>query len=107
MPIELSYTTSQEVSAHYHFVTGADADFIDNRAVLTIETYLDESAFKKGAEPLEVRRRTVSGDSYSNYFARSVLQELGKDPVTQAEKYLVNATQEFSSGTIITTPSQG
>jgi len=107
MPIKLNHTTPEQVTASYHVVRGANADFIDNQAKITVETYLSKSAFTGGATPVQTRRRTVSGNAYNNYFGRSVLQKKGKDPVTQAQKYLVNATAEWNSGTIVAPPNQG
>jgi len=101
MPIQMQESTSQNVEASFHVVTGADAKFDQNRAELRIETFVDQTAFEQSADPVLTRRRTVSGDNYVSYFGRSVLQEKGNDPVTQAEKFLTQATQEFGAGTIV------
>jgi len=100
MPIQLEKTTPQQVTASIHVVTAAKADFLSSEARLTIKSYSSRQARDSGASALLTRRRSLRGETYNEYFSRSVLQEQGKDPITQAEKYLIN-TSEFKGGTIV------
>lgn len=101
MPIQKDVSTQHQVSASFHVIKKGVSDFMAESATLTVKSYVSQSAYEAGATALATKRYTVTGDKYSRYFARDVLQEKGKDPVTQAEKYLLGATSRFGGGTVI------
>lgn len=96
MPLTGDIDTESGAVASYHVVDDILARARQDEVIITLSSYLDETAFTAGKAPVRSQKYTVQDQAFDNYFEQSVLKEQGIEPVSQAESYIVDNKSELT-----------
>jgi|APHM01.1.fsa_nt_gi hypothetical protein len=99
MPLSGDIEVEGGVTASYHVIAKILAWSSLDKAVITLEHYRDKQALTNGKLPLQTDKHAINNEGsndFNTYLKQSVLQEAGKDPISQSEKYLAGRNSTYT-----------
>lgn len=96
MPLNGNIETDAGAVASFHVVGQLLARPIKDEVIIRLDSYLDQTAYESGKDPLRQKRWTIGDQSYDTYFKKAMLTQKGAEPIGQAEQYLVDKKSNFT-----------